>query len=181
MLMKIAGEARNRLEHLGEPVLRELAERILADAQIRLETIAAGIERVIAEDEEFDRKAKLVRSLIGAGPVLTSNLLAYLPELGSTDRRGVARLSGTAPADWRSGKGRRRARIKGGRDRLRPILYMVALTAMRSNPVIAAFAKRLIADGKSKRLVMAACARKIIVILNAMLRDQTLWRHPKNA
>ncbi len=181
MLMKIVGEARNRLEHLREPVLRELAERTLADANIELKTIAAGIEQVIAEDEAFDRKAKLVRSLIGAGPVLTSNLLAYLPELGSSGRRGVARLSGTAPADWRSGKGRRRARIKGGRDRLRPILHMVALTAMRSNPVIAAFAKRLIAAGKNKRLVMAACARKIVVILNAMLRDQTPWRHHKTA
>ena len=181
MLLKIVDEARNRLEHLREPVLRELAEQTLADTRIQLKTIAAGIKQVIAEDDDLDRKAKLVRSLIGAGPVLTSNLLAYMPELGSTGRREVARLSGTAPADRQSGKSRRHARIQGGRDRLRPVLYMVALTAMRCNPTIAAFANELTAAGKAKRLVVAACARKIIVILNAMLRDQTPWRYPKNA
>jgi transposase len=181
MLLKIVDEARNLLEHLREPVLRALAEQTLAEAKIQLKTIAAGIEQVIAEDADLDRKARLVRSLIGAGPVLTSNLLAYMPELGSIDRRQVARLSGTAPADRQSGKSRRRAKVQGGRDRLRPILHMVALAAMRSNPIIAAFAKRLSVSGKPKRLVIAACARKIIVILNAMLRDHTPWRYPKTA
>jgi transposase len=180
-LLKMIALARNGLEHLCEPTLRAKAERILADATAQLEEVDADMAKVIAEDQAMDRKARLVRSLIGAGPVLTANLLARVPELGSTGRRQAARLSGVAPADDRSGKANRRSRIVGGRDHLRPVLYMAALAAIRSNAVIAAFATKLTAKGKSKRLVIAACARKIIVILNAMLRDQTQWRNPKYA
>lgn len=181
MLHKIIDEARNRLEHLRDPDLRARTERTLADARTQLKDIDTSIARIIAEDQAMASKAKLVRSLIGAGPVLTANLLAGVPELGSIGRRQAARLCGVSPTDDKSGKGRRRSRLDGGRDQLRPILHMVALAAMRSNPVISAFAKRLTAKGKPKLLVIAACARKIIVILNAMLRDQTPWQTPKPA
>jgi transposase len=181
MLLSAIGEARNRLEHLREASLRALVEEDLAMARARLKTVDAAIAKVIAEDEALQRKADLVRSMIGAGPVLAANLLARVPELGSIDRQQAARLCGVAPADRKSGKSRRQARIDGGRDQLRPILYMVALTAIRSNPTIAAFARRLTANGKSKRLVIAACSRKIITILNAMLRDQAPWQNPKLA
>jgi transposase len=181
MLHKIVDEARNRLEHLHQPGLQALTERILGDAKAHLKEIDAGIAKVIAEDQAMARKAKLVRSLIGAGPVLAAILLARVPELGSMGRRQAARLCGVAPTDHISGKARRRSRLDGGRDQLRPILHMVALAAIRSNPVISAFAKRLTGKGKPKLLVIAACARKIIVTLNAMLRDHTLWRSPKAA
>jgi transposase len=181
MLLGIVNEARSRLEHLREPVLRELVEQSLADAKAKLKEIDAGIANVIAEDETMERKARLVRSFIGAGPVMTSNLLARVPELGEVTRRQAAHLCAVAPADRQSGKSRRRSRIDGGRHQLRPILHMVALAAIRSNPVIKAFAKRLTEAGKSHRKVIAACARKIIVILNAMLRDQTMWQHAKTA
>lgn len=176
MLLGIIGEARNRLEHLREPALRALTESSMAAAQASLKQVDAGIAKVIANDDDMARKAKIVRSMIGAGPVLTSNLLARVPELGSIGRRQAASLTGLAPADRQSGKARRRAKLEGGRDQLRPILHMVALAAIRSNPIIKAFAARLTAAGKPKRLILAACARKIIVILNAMLRDNTPWR-----
>jgi transposase len=181
MLLNRIVEARSRLEHLEEPALRALVEGSLADDTLKLRQIAVAIDQVIAEDEAMTRKAEIIRSFLGAGPVLASNLLARLPELGCTGRRQAARLSGVAPADRQSGKANRRARVKGGRDQLRPILHMVALAAIRSNPAIKAFATRLSAAGKAKRLVIAACARKIIVILNAMLRDQTNWRHANAA
>jgi transposase len=181
MLMAIVNEARSRLEHLREPSLRQLVEQSAADAKARLKAIDAGIAQAIADDEAMARKASIIRSLVGAGPVLTATLLARLPELGCVGRRQAASLSGVAPADRQSGKSRRRASIDGGRDRLRPVLHMVALAAMRSNHLIQAFAKRLTAAGKPIRLVIAACARKIIVILNAMLRDQTQWKHAKIA
>jgi transposase len=181
MLMGIVDEARSRLEHLRDPGLRQLVEQSAAEAKARLKAVDAGIARTIADDEAMARKAKIIRTLVGAGPVLTSTLLARLPELGCVGRRQAASLSGVAPADRQSGKSRRRASIDGGRDRLRPVLHMVALAAMRSNPVIKAFATRLTAAGKPIRLVIAACARKIIVILNAMLRDQTQWKHAKHA
>jgi transposase len=181
MLMGIVGEARNRLEHLREPTLRSLAECFLADATARLKQLEAAIAKVIAEDHAMARKAKLIRSFVGAGPVLTSNLLARVPELGYVGRRQAARLCAVAPSDRKSGKSKRRSKVEGGRNHLRPILHMVAVSAIRSNPVFAAFAKRLIAAGKSKRLVIAACTRKVIVVLNAMLRDQTPWRHANAA
>jgi transposase len=181
MLLGIVNQARSRLEHLREPALRQLVEQSLADATARLKLVQASIAQVIAADEAMHRKAQLIRSFIGAGPVLASNLLARVPELGCVSRRHAAHLCAVAPADRQSGKSRRRASIEGGRDHLRPLLHMVALTAMRSNPVIRAFANRLTAAGKAKRLVLAACARKIIVILNAMLRDQTRWYHAKAA
>jgi transposase len=181
MLQGVVDQARNRLEHLREPSLRRLAERVLADAAAQLKELEAGIAETIAEDEAMTRKAKLIRSFIGAGPVLTSNLLARVPELGNVGRRQAARLCGVAPSDRRSGKSNRRSKIEGGRDHLRPILHMVAVSAIRSNPVFTAFAKRLLAAGKSKALVHAACARKVIVVLNAMLRDQTSWRYANAA
>lgn len=181
MLLGIANEARSRLEHLRQPELRAMLEQTLADTKVRIETIEEAIAAVIAADQEMARKAKLIRSFAGAGPVLCSNLLARVPELGQVTRRQAAHLCAVAPADRQSGKSRRRATIEGGRHQLRPILYMVALAAIRSNPAIKAFAARLSAAGKSKRLVLAACARKIIVILNAMLRDQKQWQHAKAA
>ena len=181
MLLKAIDEARNRLEHLREPTLRCLLERVLEQARDDLKSIDAGIARVIKEDEEMRRKAEILRSMIGVGPVMTANLLARLPELGQVGRRPAALLCGVAPADRQSGKNRRPSRIAGGRDQLRPILHMVALAAIRSNPAITAFAYRLSAAGKPRRLVIAACSRKIVVILNAMLRDQTSWRNPKTA
>jgi len=181
MLHKIIDEARNRLEHLRDPDLKALAERTLADARGQLKGINAGLARLIAQDKAMARKAKLIRSLKGAGPVLTSTLLARVPELGTLGRRQIARLCGVSPADNQSGKARRRAKLGGGRDQIRPVLHMVVLAAIRSNPAISSFAKRLAGKGKPRRLVFAACARKIIVILNAMLRDQTAWRNLKAA
>lgn len=177
MLQAILGEARNRLEHLSDPSLRALAETGLEQTTAQLKELQVAIAAVIADDREMNRKADTIRSFIGAGPVLTSNLLARVPELGSVTRRQAAQLCGVAPADRKSGRSQRRSTVQGGRDHLRPILHMVALAAIRSNPVLAAFAQRLTAAGKPKRLVITACARKVIVILNAMLRDQTHWRH----
>lgn len=181
MLHKIAGEARNRLEHLRDPDLKALAARTLADARRQLKDIDERMGRLIAEDEAMARKARLMRSLKGAGPVLATTLLARVPELGTLSRRQIARLCGVSPTDNQSGKARRRAKLAGGRDQIRPILHMVVLAAIRSNPAISAFAKRLAAKGKPHRLVFAACARKVIVTLNAMMRDQTAWRTVKAA
>jgi transposase len=176
MLRKIIDEARNRLEHLRDPDLRALAGRTLADARGQLKDVNARLARLIAQDEAMARKAKLMRSLKGAGPVLSSTLLARVPELGTMGRRQIARLCGVSPSDNQSGKARRRAKLGGGRDQIRPVLHMVVLAAIRSNPAISSFARRLATKGKPRRLVFAACARKIIVILNAMLRDQIAWR-----
>jgi transposase len=180
MLLKLAGEIRNSLEHVREPDLKALADTLAADVKAKLKDVDGRIAKVIADDDTAKRKARIIRSFIGAGPVLTSGLLARVPELGSVTRHAAARLSGIAPSDRQSGRSRRRASIEGGRDQLRPVLHMAALAAMRSNATIKAFAQKLSAAGKPKQLVIAACARKMIVTLNAMLRDNTEWK-PANA
>jgi transposase len=181
MLLKLAGEIRNSLEHVREPALKALADTLSADVAAKLEDVEHRIAKVIADDEASTRKARIIRSFTGAGPVLTSSLLARVPEIGGVTRHAAARLCRAAPSDRQSGRTRHRSSIEGGRDHVRPVLHMAALAAMRSNPIIKAFAKRLSAAGKPKKLVIAACARKMVVILNAMLRDNTEWKYAKAA
>jgi transposase len=181
MLLKLAGEIRNSLEHVREPGLKALADTLSADVAAKLKDVEHRIARVIADDDASTRKAQIIRSFTGAGPVLTSSLLARVPELGGVTRHAAARLCRAAPTDRQSGRTRHRSSIEGGRDHVRPVLHMAALAAMRSNPIIKAFAQRLSAAGKPKKLVIAACARKMVVILNAMLRDNTEWKYAKAA
>jgi transposase len=181
MLLKLAGEIRNSLEHVREPALKALADTLSADVAAKLKDVEHRIARVIADDDASTRKAQIIRSFTGAGPVLTSSLLARVPELGGVTRHAAARLCRAAPTDRQSGRTRHRSSIEGGRDHVRPVLHMAALAAMRSNPIIKAFAQRLSAAGKPKKLVIAACARKMVVILNAMLRDNTEWKYAKAA
>lgn len=181
MLLKLAGEIRNSLEHVREPGLKALADTLSADVAAKLKDVERRIAKVIADDEASARKARIIRSFTGAGPVLTSSLLARVPEIGGVTRHAAARLCRAAPSDRQSGRTRHRSSIEGGRDHVRPVLHMAALAAMRSNPIIKAFAQRLSAAGKPKKLVIAACARKMVVILNAMLRDNTEWKYAKAA
>lgn len=181
MLLKLAGEIRNSLEHVREPALKALADTLSADVAAKLKDVEHGIAKVIADDEASTRKARIIRSFTGAGPVLTSTLLARVPELGGVTRHAAARLCRAAPSDRQSGRTRHRASIEGGRDHVRPVLHMAALAAIRSNPIIKAFAQRLSAAGKPKKLVIAACVRKMVVTLNAMLRDNTEWKYAKAA
>jgi len=111
------------------------------------------------------------------GRVLALTLLAELPELGRLSRREIAKLVGVAPLSRDSGTLRGRRLIHGGRASVRGVLYMGALVASRRNPVIAAFYQRLLAVGKPKQLALVACMRKLLTILNAMVRSGSPWRH----
>lgn len=176
MLRKAIDEARNQLEQLREPALRDMVLRYRAGLQDRLKALDADIEAATAEDEALAHKATLMRSMCGVGPVLATSMLALLPELGTLSGKQAARLAGTAPTDDKSGKRNGRSTVSGGRDGLAEILHMAALNAMRFNPDIKVFADRLAANGKDFQLVCMACSRKIVVTLNAMLRDNLPWQ-----
>ena len=118
----------------------------------------------------------LLRSVPGVGERLSMTLLAYLPELGTLDRRQVAALVGVAPFNRDSGTLRGKRTVWGGRARIRAALYMGALVASRHNPVIRDFYRRLLAAGKPKKLALTACMRKLLVILNSMLKHGLPWR-----
>jgi transposase len=175
LLLKSVAAVRNQLEHMREPGLREFLEKRLESEKAELKALDKRIEALVAEDEDTAAAGALMRSVKGVGPVVVSTLLALMPELGSLGPKQAARLARVAPADNQSGKSVKRARVRGGRDGLGEVLHMAALSASRHNPAIRAFAERLLAAGKPHRLVMVACARKLIVILNAMLRDRKPW------
>ncbi len=125
-------------------------------------------------------KDELLRSLKGIGPVTSRTLLVGLPELGQLDRRALAALAGLAPFSCDSGVMRGRRSIYGGRSHVRSLLYMAATTAIRCNPVIRDFYERLRSRGKPHKVAMVACMRKMLTILNAMVRQSTPWTPETN-
>ena len=118
---------------------------------------------------------ELLRSVPGVGPQLSVALLADLPELGALGRRQIAALAGVAPMNRDSGNKRGRRSVSGGRARVRAVLYMGALVAARHNPVIRNFYQRLLAAGKPKKLALTACMRKLLTILNSMVKSGQHW------
>jgi transposase len=142
----------------------------------QIEKLDDEIARLIEADETLAHKDKILRSTPGVGKGASAMLLSHLPELGQLNRQEVAALVGVAPWDSSSGTWVGRSRIWGGRADVRSVLYMAALAAMRFNPDIRAFAERLKAKGKAFKILITACMRKLLVILNSMLRSQTSWR-----
>ena len=120
-------------------------------------------------------REELLRSVPGVGPVLSRTLLADLPELGQLSRRAIAKLVGVAPLSRDSGTLRGRRFVQGGRATVRAVLYMAALVAAKRNAVIRAFYRRLVAAGKPKKLALVACMRKLLTILNVIVRTGQPW------
>ena len=133
------------------------------------------LRQTLQQRPVWRERDQLLRSVPGVGEQLSLTLLAELPELGRLNRRQVAALVGVAPFNRDSGRLRGRRTIWGGRARVRAVLYMGALSASRHNPVIRAFYQRLLAAGKPKKVALTACMRKLLVILNAMLKHHTPW------
>ena len=162
----------NRLEHAGKHSVRSI-KSVLKTLDRQLQ----GIDHEVDDhmDRHFKDQPALLDSVKGVGPVTILTLTAALPELGRLGRRQIAKLVGVAPLADDSGARKGRRRIWGGRAEVRAVVYMAALVAIRHNPVIKAFHSRLIAAGKPKKVAIVACMRKLLTILNAMLRDQALW------
>jgi transposase len=178
-----------RRRQLLEMLTAEKNRRYRASRSVRrsLEANIDWLQGLISElDDELDstirsspawrEKEDLLRSVPGIGPVLSSVLLAHLPELGRVDRKQIAALVGVAPFNHDSGTLRGKRTVWGGRARVRSALYMGALVASRHNPVVRAFYQRLLAAGKPKKLALTACMRKLLGVLNAMLRSGKAWQ-----
>ncbi|MBN1796805.1 MAG: IS110 family transposase [Sedimentisphaerales bacterium] len=133
------------------------------------------VREYIDADDDFKNKDRILQSTPGVGPQISAMLIANLPELGKLNRQEIAALAGLAPWDRSSGKYDGKAHIWGGRKDVRSVLYMAAFTACRFNPVIHAIAERLKQNGKAYKVVITACMRKLLIILNTMIRNQTLW------
>lgn len=167
----------NRLQ-MAPPTV---AKRIRAHAkwlQKELSRIDQDLEEAIEASGAFKENEALLRSVPGVGPVLARTLLAELPELGTLGHRRLSSLVGVAPFNNDSGQRRGKREVWGGRAPVRAALYMGALAAARHNPVLRAFYERLLASGKPKKVALVACMRKLLCILNALMRDRAVWRCP---
>jgi transposase len=156
-----------------------LARRIRAHIrwlEKELERTDRDLDEAIASSSAFARNEALLRSVPGVGPVLARTLLAELPELGTLTHKRLCALVGVAPFNNDSGKRKGKREVWGGRAPVRAALYMGALVATRHNPIIGEFYERLLKAGKPKKVALVACMRKLLSILNAMIRDRTPWR-----
>jgi transposase len=162
----------NRLEHAGKLAVRSIKSVLKA-----LDKQLAGIDADIDSHMEhhFREQRVLLDSVKGIGPVTILTMTATLPELGHLDRRQIAKLVGVAPLADDSGKRSGKRRIWGGRSEVRAVIYMATTVAIRHNPIIKVFHSRLIAAGKPKKVAIVACMRKLLTILNAMVRSKTPW------
>jgi transposase len=175
-LLEMLVAERNR-RHAADPALHGRIDAHLCWLGEALAELERDLDRAVRESAAWRAKEGLLRSVPGVGPVSARALLAELPELGSLTRRQAAALVGVAPFSRDSGTMRGRRAIWGGRAALRACLYMAAVAAARgSNPAIAGFYRRLRAAGKPAELALTACMRKLVVVLNAMLRTDTAWK-----
>jgi transposase len=180
-LAQLVEAERNRARRSEEPAVLASIEALLGWLRTALAQLEDQIATHLARTPVWQERAALLASVPGVGRVTVSTLLALLPELGALDRRTVAALVGVAPFARDSGLMKGRRTIWGGRAPVRAVLYMAALVAVRHNPALRAFYDRLVAAGKAKKLALTAAMRKLLTILNALLRDRQPWRAPQSA
>lgn len=168
---------KNRL-HSAVKLNRKSIEQHIRYLEKALDSINKDIDQMIKKSPTWRTNDEILQSFKGVGPVTSATLLCNLPELGELNRKQIASLVGVAPVNCDSGKYRGRRRIMGGRADVRRSLYMAAVASLRHNPSIKAFYDRLIDAGKPPKLALTACMRKILVILNAMMKNRSFWIVP---
>ena len=167
---------RQRQKRLTNRRLQKSIARLLAALQKELSSLERDIDETVRGSPVWREKEDLLASVPGVGKTIARTLIAELPELGTLDRRKVAALVGLAPWTRQSGKWKGKSCIGGGRADVRSALFLGAMVAARRNPDLKAFRDRLVAAGKPKLVALVATARKLLTILNAILRDQKPWR-----
>jgi transposase len=165
----------NRLKQSRQKSVCQSIEQMIECLDDQIEAIDQEIESLVESDETWSQQAELVRSVPGVGSGTAVAIAANLPELGRLNRQEIAALVGIAPFNRDSGQFRGKRSIQGGRKQIRCALYMAALSARRCNPIIREFAQRLTAQGKATKVVLVACMRKLLVILNTMVKNNTHW------
>jgi transposase len=177
-LIEMVTAERNRLKSAPTVTAEPIAKHI-AWLQSELAEVDADLHDHLSQSEAWQAKADLLQSTPGVGPITTYTLLAELPELGQLNRKQIAALVGVAPLNNDSGQQRGRRTIWGGRATVRTTLYMATLTAVQHNPSIKAFYNRLLQAGKPKKVALTAAARKLLTILNVMVKNNSFWNPPK--
>jgi transposase len=173
--------AEQQRERMAPPRVKKSIGRLLKALKRELESLDGDIDHAVRTSPAWRINEDLMASVPGVGRVIARSLLAELPELGKLDRLQIAALVGLAPFTRQSGRWRGKSHIGGGRADVRAVLFMGAMVAARHNPPLKAFRDRLVAQGKPKLVALIAVARKLLTILNAIVRDQQPWRAPQTA
>jgi transposase len=167
--------AQNASAMLEDPMLRRLSRRRIGRLAGDIDTLDGRLVEIVETDAGLAHRYRLLTSMPGVGPVLACTLIALLPELGSMTRKQVAALVGLAPYTFESGKLKGKRCIWGGRAPVRHVLYLAAMSASNWNPLLKAFHERLKTAGKLHKVAIVAVMRKMITMLNAMVRDDVAW------
>ena len=170
----------NRLDRVNDSTIARMHRQTIKSFDRQLKKVEAMMNNLIEQDADLRRDAKTAESVPGIGRLTAGRLVALLPELGSCTPAQIARLIGVAPINRDSGQMRGRRTTGGGRSHIRAMLYMPTLVAVRHNPVIRQMYQRLVAKGKPKMVALVACMRKLIIYLNAMIRDHKTWEQFAN-
>jgi transposase len=176
IIAMMVAERQRQQRFADAPRLRKSIARLLAALQKELSALDADIDEAVRGSPAWREKEDLLASVPGVGKTIARALLAEMPELGRLDRRQAASLAGLAPWTRQSGQWKGKAFIGGGRPAVRAALFMGAMVAARHNPDLKAFRDRLVANGKPKLVALIATARKLLTVLNAVLRNRTPWR-----
>ena len=176
-IVEMISAEKSRLKAAHQKLIKQDIQIHITWLQKRLLDADKELIQAIDDNPGLREKAKLLRSTPGVGPIMTAALLTQLPELGTLNRHEVAALAGVAPFNRDSGRMRGKRTVWGARASIRGVLDMAALVATRYNPTIKAFYQRLCAEGKAKKVAIIACMRKLLIILNSMIKYKTLWQH----
>jgi len=175
-LVEMLGAETNRRHQTRDRGLRRRIDAHITWLERALRDLETDLHDTIRSSPAWRETENLLTSVPGVGPITASTLIAELPELGRLDRRQIAALVGVAPFNQDSGTLRGRRMIRGGRSPVRRVLYMATLVATRHNPALAAFYQRLRASGHPTKVALIAALRKLLTILNAILRDRRPWQ-----
>lgn len=175
-IIEMIGAERSREMRVTVPHLKKSIVRLVKALEKELSSLDGDIDDMVRGSPAWRDKEDLLASVPGVGPVIARTLIAELPELGQLSRRRIAALVGLAPFTRQSGQWRGKSFIAGGRTAVRTVLFMGAMVAKKHNPVLRAFFDRLVRAGKPKMLALIAVARKLLTILNAVLRDNRPWQ-----
>jgi transposase len=175
-IMDLVSQEQNRLYQAFDKAITAKIKVVLDVLKTQQKQLDAEIAVCLEIAAETNPAVAVMQSVPGIGAVTTSTLLCDLPELGTLNRGEIAKLAGVAPIAHESGQKKGTRSIYGGRGHVRRVLYMAALAATRHNPVIRKFYCRLVAHGKEKKVALVACMRKLLTIVNHMVRNRALWR-----
>lgn len=174
-LLDLINQESNRLQQTADREIQKYIQQSLDSLKKQAKTIDQRLAKSVQADTANARKVEILQSVKGLGPVAVTTLVAELPELGKLNRGQIAKLVGVAPLNRDSGTFAGKRRTFGGRSYVRRVLYMATLVATRFNPKIKAFYQRLLAQGKPKKLALTAAMRKLLTIVNTLIKNNVLW------